>query len=53
MFSAHAIVMNEMIALNNVKLQLVTGFPNIRFSGIPSPIAKSQSLADFLTSPKS
>ena len=47
-FSAHAIVINEMIDLNNVKLQLVTGFPNLKFSGILSPMAKSQSLAEFL-----
>jgi hypothetical protein len=47
-FSAHAIVINEMTDLDNVKLQLVTGFPNIKFSGIQSPMAKNQSLADFL-----
>ena len=48
-FSAHAIIINELTDFNNVKLQLVTGFPNIKFSDINSPIAKSQSLADFLT----
>lgn len=47
-FSAHAVVVNEMTDLDNVKLQLVTGFPNIKFSGIQSPVAKSQSLAEFL-----
>ena len=48
-FSAHAIVVNELTDLNNVKLQLVTGFPNIKFSDILNPIAKSQSLAEFLS----
>ncbi len=47
-FSAHAVVINEMVDLNDVKLQLVTGFPNIKFSGILNPVAKSQSLAEFL-----
>jgi hypothetical protein len=48
-FSAHAIIINELTDFNNVKLQLVTGFPNIKFSDINSPIAKSQSLAEFLS----
>jgi hypothetical protein len=47
-FSAHATIVNEMMDLNNVKAQLVTGFPNIRFGGILDPVAKSQSLAEFL-----
>jgi len=47
-FSAHAVVINEMADLKDVKLQLVTGFPNIRFSGILNPVAKSQSLSEFL-----
>jgi hypothetical protein len=49
-FSAHAVVINEMVDLDNVKLQLVTGFPNIKFSGVSNPIARSQSLAEFLQS---
>jgi hypothetical protein len=47
-FSAHAIVINELTDLNNVKLQLVTGFPNVKFGEILSPVAKSQTLAEFL-----
>ncbi len=47
-FSAHAIIINEVADFKNVKVQLVTGFPNIKFGEILSPIAKSQSLADFL-----
>ncbi|HXX63418.1 MAG TPA: hypothetical protein VEO56_06425 [Bacteroidota bacterium] len=46
--SAHAVIVNEMANFDHVKLQLVTGFPNIRFGDIANPIAKSQSLADFL-----
>jgi hypothetical protein len=49
-FSAHAIVINEMMDLNNVNVELVTGFPNIRFSGTSSPVAKSEDLATFLQS---
>ena len=48
-FSAHALVINELADFKNVKLQLVTGFPNIKFGDISSPIAKNQSLAEFLT----
>jgi hypothetical protein len=48
-FSAHAIIINELTDFNDVKLQLVTGFPNIKFSDINSPVAKSQSLAEFLS----
>ena len=48
-FSAHALIINELTDFNNVKMQLVTGFPNIKFSDINSPVAKSQSLAEFLS----
>jgi hypothetical protein len=47
-FSAHAIIINEVTDFKNVKVQLVTGFPNIKFGEILSPIAQSQSLAEFL-----
>jgi hypothetical protein len=47
-FSAHALIINEMTDFKNVKLQLVTGFPNIKFSEILNPIAKSQNLAQFI-----
>lgn len=49
-FSAHATIINELTNFENIKLQLVTGFPNIRFGDINSPVAKNQSLADFLSS---
>ena len=47
-FSANAVIINELTDFKNVKLQLVTGFPNIKFADINSPVAKSQSLAEFL-----
>jgi len=49
-FSAQALIVNELIDFNNVRLELVTGFPNIRFGEVSSPVAMSQSLADFLNS---
>ncbi len=47
-FSAHALIVNELTDFKSVKLELVTGFPNIKFGEVPSPLAMSQSLADFL-----
>jgi hypothetical protein len=47
-FNAHAVIINELADLNNVEVQLVTGFPNIKFADVVSPVAKSQSLAEFL-----
>ncbi len=49
-FSAHAEVINELADFDNVSLQLTTGFPNLKFGELLSPIAKSQALADFLRS---
>ncbi len=49
-FSAHAVIINELADFNNVKVQLVTGFPNIKFADIVSPVAKSQTLLEFLNS---
>ena len=47
-FSAHALIVNELTDFSNVMLDLVTGFPNIKFGEVSSPLAMSQSLADFL-----
>ena len=47
-FSARALVVNELADFENVKLDLVTGFPNIRFGEVSSPVAMSQNLAGFL-----
>ena len=48
--SAHAEIINELADLNDVALQLVTGFPSAKFSDIQSPVAMSQDLAGFLRS---
>jgi hypothetical protein len=46
--SAKAVILNEVEDLDDVTLELVSGFPNIGFSDINSPIALSQTLADYL-----
>lgn len=48
--SAKAVVINEVADMHNVRLDLVTGFPNIRFGEINSPVAMSYKLAGFLQS---
>ncbi len=47
-FSAHAVVINEMADFKNAALELVTGFPNVKFGEVMSPVAKAQSLAEFI-----
>ncbi len=49
-FSAKAIVINEAADLREVHLDLVTGFPNIQFGEVNSPVAMSQNLEGFLRS---
>lgn len=49
-FSAQAQIINEMADLQEVHVELVTGFPNIQFAELPNPVAMSQNLADFLKS---
>jgi hypothetical protein len=46
--SAKAVVVNEAADLQDIHLDLVTGFPNIRFGEVNSPVAMSQDLAGFL-----
>jgi hypothetical protein len=46
--SASAEVINEVVDLEGVELELVTGYPKIDFAGVSSPIARSQTLAEFL-----
>jgi len=50
LLSAKAIVVNDACKLTGVDVQLVTGFPHLQFSGIISPVALKQSLAQFLES---
>lgn len=48
-FSAKASVINELTDLENVTLELVTGFPNVKFGDVTSPMNLKQSLSDFLS----
>ncbi len=48
--TAAAVVVNEVADLEDVRLDLVTGFPNVVFADVASPIAMSQTLAQFLDS---
>ncbi len=47
-FSAKALVINEATDLDGVHIDLVTGFPNIQFAEVNSPVAMSQNLEGFL-----
>ena len=46
--SAKAIIVNDACELADVDVQLVTGFPHLQFSGVVSPMAMKQTLAQFL-----
>jgi hypothetical protein len=46
--SAKAVVINEICDLNNITIQLVTGFPHVLFADIVSPLAMKENLAQFL-----
>ncbi|NOY82401.1 MAG: DUF4139 domain-containing protein [Kiritimatiellaeota bacterium] len=46
--SAKALVINEVANLQEVQLELVTGFPNIQFGEVNSPVAMTQNLEGFL-----
>jgi hypothetical protein len=46
--SAQAEIVNEVADLDGVEVELVTGFPYLRFGNVPSPIALSQPLETFL-----
>ncbi len=48
--SAQALIMNELADLKDVNLDLVTGFPNIKFGEVLNPIAMSENLSQFLNS---
>jgi len=48
--TAKALVINEVMDLNNVRLELISGFPNIQFGEVHSPIAMSEPLSKFLGS---
>jgi len=46
--TAQTLILNEVADLDSVHLDLVTGFPQAQWAEITSPIAMTQSLADFL-----
>jgi hypothetical protein len=46
--SAKAAVINEVCDLNDVTIQLVTGFPHLQFADVVSPLAMKENLAQFL-----
>ncbi len=48
--TARATVMNELMDFDNVDLDLITGFPNLKYAGVPSPIAMRQNLNAFFQS---
>jgi len=48
--SAKAAIINEVGDLDDVRIQLVTGFPNLQFADIVSPLALKENLAQFLQS---
>lgn len=43
----NAVVRNEMTAFNNTELQLISGFPNVRFGAVDSPFWQGTKLASF------
>ena len=48
--SAKAAIINEVADLDDVQIQLVTGFPNLQFADTVSPFALKENLAQFLQS---
>lgn len=48
--SAKALILNDACELNNVTVQLVTGFPHLQFSNTISPIAMKEDIAQFMQS---
>ncbi len=49
-FSAKAVVVNELLDLDGVEVELVTGFPHVLFSEVQSPISMAEPLSQFLNS---
>jgi hypothetical protein len=48
--AAKAEVMDEVCDLNGVDVKFVTGFPNLQFADVVSPVAMKENLAQFLQS---
>jgi hypothetical protein len=47
-FSARALIINELADFNDAEIELITGFPNIRFGEVNSPVAMNQNLSEFM-----
>lgn len=47
-FSAKAEIINEVADLDAVNIELITGFPNLAFGDVQSPIGLSQNLEQFM-----
>ncbi len=50
LFTAKAVVINEAMNLTSVELNLISGYPNIKFSDVTSPLSMKGSLAEFINS---
>lgn len=49
-FEAKATVINELMDFDGIELQLVTGFPNLKFAEVAAPEGMRENLAGFLRS---
>lgn len=47
--SAKAVIVNDIVDLNNVRIELVTGFPHLKFADVLSPLALKETLSQFLS----
>lgn len=47
-FTAKAEIINEVADLDAVNIELITGFPNLAFGDVPSPIGLNQNLEQFM-----
>jgi hypothetical protein len=48
LFSAKAVVINEVTDLEGVDIDLVTGFPNVKYSSMVSPVSMAEKLSGYL-----
>lgn len=49
-FTAKSTVLNDLLDLDNARVRLITGFPNLQFSNILDPLTSRMSLDDWLRS---
>ena len=48
--SAKAVIVNDAVDMEGVEVELVTGFPHLRYSDVLSPLGMKQNLSQFLQS---